>query len=220
MADETSLLPRNIVQAFATVVGELGMASAAWLFAEIVARHAGDPGVLALADQLGDDYPVADAVARAWASGTRPATADPGPVMAALDGVEQVVVIGLESQLLDALVQAAPATLEISLLAHRPFPVDWERVVSNYGGRVALVQLDNFQRVAGPKSALLAFFYGVRGARAYVPPLWSRAIGDDVRLQFQSLVGWEALAAPMHRYPRWLTEIDLAEFTDLVRLPA
>ncbi len=217
MTDEPSPLPRNIAQAYATVVGELGMASAAWLFTEVVARHSGEAGGRALADRLGGDYPVADAVARAWVAGARPGPADARPVMAALDGLEEVVVIGLETYLLDALVGAAPSTLDICLLAHRPFPVDWERVVSNYGGRVALVQLDNFQRAAGPRSALLGFVYGIEGKRAYVPPLWSRVIGEDVRLQFQALIGWEALAAPMHRYPRWLTEIDVAEFTQLVR---
>lgn len=210
-------LPANLEKAYGAVIGELGMASAAWIFVEEVARHAGEQGVSAFAERIGVDYPVADAVASAWLAGRRPHAPDAAPVLEILRDLSHVVVIGLESAHLDALVASAPPTLTLSLLAHRPFPVDWDRVVSNYAGRVSLVGIDDFQSVAGPRSGLLGFAYGVHDARTHVPPLWARALGEDVRTQFRALVGWEALGWPMHRYPRWLVETAIDDFTHFVR---
>ncbi len=212
----SATLPRTLEQAYAAVVGELGMASAGWLFVSEVAAHAGDEGVEAFADELGATYPVLDAVARQWLDGRRAPQINAKGALDALDGATHVVIVGLESLHLDGFVAAAPAELGISLLAHRPFPVDWERVVANHAGRVDLLYLDSFQSMSGPKSALLGFAYGVHGDRTHVPPLWARVVGADVRAQFRSLVGWDALGSEMNVYPRWLTEVGVDEFTHFV----
>jgi hypothetical protein len=162
-------LPANLENAYGAVIGELGMASAAWILVEDVARHLGEAGVRAFAERIGADHPVADAVASAWLAGERQRIPEVEAVLEVLEDLTQVVVVGLESAHLDALVARAPKSLAISLLAHRPFPVDWDRVVSNYAGRVSLVGIDDFQRVAGPRSGLLGFAYGVHDARTHVP---------------------------------------------------
>jgi hypothetical protein len=216
----TSELPRTLEQAYAAVVGELGMVSAAWLFVREVATHAGAPGVEAFAAESGPNYPVIDAVARQWLEGRRAPVIDVQQVLAAIEGAKHVVVVGHESLHLDALVAAAPPELVLSLLAHRPFPVDWDRVLANHRGRVDLLHLDSFQSASGPKSALLGLAYGAHGDRTHVPPLWARAVGADVRAQFRALVGWDVLGSEMYVYPRWLTEVGLDEFTRFVGTPS
>jgi hypothetical protein len=141
------------------------MASAAWLFVRAVARHTGDDGVASLADRAGAAFPVLDAVARGWLDGVREPRTDPGPVLQALGAVTRLVVVGIESILLDPLVLALDSSVKIATIAHSPFPVDWVRVLDNYGGRIEQVDLDTFQKWAGAKSALLTFAYGRQGSR-------------------------------------------------------
>jgi hypothetical protein len=209
-------LPASLEVAYATVVGELGMASAAWILVEEVVRDAGEEGAHELASRLGAQYPVLDAIAAAWLQGARPPKVEVAGVLQAARGVEDLVIVGLETRYLDALAAAAPPEMRLWLIASRPFTTDWDRVLSNYGGRVGLLPLDEFQRAAGPRSALLGFVYGMHAGRAHVPLLWARVLGEDVRSQFRSLIGWDVLGSPMNRYPRWLTEIDAGDLTELV----
>ncbi len=105
---------------------------------------------------------------------------------------------------------------DIALLTQGEFSTDWSRVLSNYGGRVAATDLASFQSLAGHRSALLTFAYGVRGPIAHVPALWLRVIGTDVRTQFRSLIAWDVLGAEMYVYPRWLGETLTAGFSQVI----
>ena len=209
-------LPNGLDQAFGAVAGELGMATAAWLFVRAVARTIGDAGVGALADRAGPEFPVLDAVARGWLSGLREQTIDPGRVLEAIGKANRLVVVGVEAAFLDALMAKLDPAVKVAMIAHSPFAVDWERVLDNFGGRVERVDLDTFQNWAGGKSALLTFAYGRYGERTVVPPLWLRACGADVRAQFRALVAWNVLEAPLQLYPRWLVEIEPESFTHFV----
>lgn len=212
-----SALPEGLGQAFTVAAGELGMACAAWLFVENVAQEGGAGGVAALRDALGRSFPVLDAVAGEWLAGSRALQVDPSAVLAACEGASEVVVVGLESFFLDALVARLPPSTRCALLCHSPFEVDWERVLSNHRGRVSPVNLESFQSWAGPRSVLLTFAYGAGSSSTYVLPAWVRATGEDVRTQFRSLMAWNVLPAPMFVYPRWLVEVDAASFTHVVR---
>ena len=208
-----TVLPEGLDQSFTVAAGELGMACAAWLFIENVAREEGDAGVSSLRDALGRSFPVLDAVAAQWLAGTRALKIDPAPILAAAEGATDLVVVGLEAFLLDALVARLPRDTRCALLCHSPFEVDWERVLSNYGGRVKPVSLESFQAWAGPRSVLLTFAYGVQGRSANVLPAWVRSTGEDVRTQFRALMAWDVLQAPMFVYPRWLVEVVATSFT-------
>jgi hypothetical protein len=209
-------LPNGLDQAFAAVAGELGMATASWLFVRAVARCTGERGVASLAERIGSAFPVLDAVAHEWLEGTREPKTDPAPLLEALGRAKRVVVVGFEASFLDALVPRLSAEVKIAIVTHSQFSVDWERVLHNYGGRVDKVDLDTFQTWAGRTSALLTFAYGRHGARVPVLPLWLRACGADVRSQFRALVGWDVLGAPLRVYPRWLVETDVDAFTHFV----
>ena len=209
-------LPRGLDQAFGAVAGELGMASAAWLFVRAVARCTGDPGVLALAEGAGASFSVLDTIARGWLDGSHEPVLDPRPALEAVGKATRLVVVGLETSFLDALVERLDPTVKVAMITHSPFPVDWDRALDNYGGRVERVDLDTFQNWAGAKSALLTFAYGREDSRTAVGPLWLRACGADVRSQFRALVAWNVLATPLQFYPRWLVEVEADTFTHFV----
>ena len=216
MSEPPIELPRGLDQAFGAVAGELGMASAAWLFVRAVARCTGDPGGASLAEGVGADFPVRDAVGRSWRGGLREPTLDPRRALEAVGKATRLVVVGVEASYLDALVQQLDPAVKVAMLAHSQFPVDWDRTLDNYGGRVERVDLDTFQNWAGGKSALLTFAYGREDSRTAVAPLWLRACGADVRSQFRALVAWNVLEAPLQLYPRWLVEVEADTFTHFV----
>jgi len=211
-------LPPGLDQALSAVAGELGMASASWVFVRAVARCSGDEAVAKLAEEVGPEFVVLEAIARAWLAGEHEPKTDTAKVIEAIGKATRVVVVGLEVAWLDRLLDKLPASVKIALVTHSGFPVDWERVLDNYAGRVERVDLDTFQHWAGGKSALLTFAYGrAEDARAAVLPLWLRACGADVRAQFRSLVAWNVLPSPLDLYPRRLVEVDADEtFTHFV----
>ncbi len=209
-------LPPGLDQAFGAVAGELGQASAAWLFVRAVARCAGDAGVAALAEGAGASFVVLDAVARGWLGGLREPILDARPALEAVGKATRLVVVGVEASYLDALVERLDPAVKVAMITHSPFNVDWDRVLDNYGGRIERVDLDTFQNWAGAKSALLTFAYGREDSRTAVGPLWLRACGADVRSQFRALVAWNVLATPLQFYPRWLVEVEADTFTHFV----
>jgi hypothetical protein len=216
MNEAMNELPQGLDQAFGAVAGELGMASASWLFVRAVARCTGDPGVAALAESAGAAFPVLDAVARGWLGGLREPSLDPRPALEAVGKATRLVVVGVETSHLDTLVRELHPTVKVALIAHSQFPVDWDRALDNYGGRVERVDLDTFQNWAGAKSALLTFAYGREDSRTAVAPLWLRACGADVRAQFRALIAWNVLGSALQLYPRWLVEVDADTFTHVV----
>lgn len=209
-------IPAGAEQAFTVAAGELGFASASWLFVREAAEDGGDARVRALSDALGRSFPVLDAIATAWLEGDRGPRIDVDAVLAALDGSTRVLVVGIEADQLDALVPRLPASTEIALLDHSAIAADWDRVLANFGGRVRRTALSSFHELAGARSAVLTFVYGHDGHNANVRPAWLRVLGPDVRTQFRAFVGWDVLPRPLYVYPRWLHEHPLAELTTLV----
>lgn len=201
--------------AFLVAAAELGMCSAAWLFARELGEAGGDELLAASRDRLGRDFPVLDAVYARYLAGERAPRIDAAPVAAACRGARRVLVVGLETAYLDALVPLLDG--EIGLLTYGELDTDWARVLANYGGRVVPCDLASFQRFAGSRGALVTFLYGANAQVGHVQPAWLRVIAGDVRAQFRTLVGWDVLTAPMFVYPRWLVEAPLADFSEVVR---
>lgn len=212
-----SRLPGHLGQAFLMAAGELGMASAARLFVRELAALGGDELVAEACDSYGREYPVLDFVAHRWLQGERTFRLDLAQVSRALEGIKRLVVVGLETDELDGLVQALPG-VEIGLVAE-PFGVapDMRRVLANFQGAIASVDLADFRRWAGKRSAILTFLYGTDGHIAHVAATWLRVSGPDVRAQFRSLVAWDVLGEPMRLYPRWLIETSCEDFSTICR---
>jgi hypothetical protein len=206
--------PLGLEQAFSLAAGELGMMTAAWSFIRVVRAERGVEGVNQLRDELGRLYPVLDAVAAAAALGGDGPVVKVERALRVLEGTESLLVVGLETSVLDALLPRLRIP-RVALLKRSPLPVDWGRLASNYPG-VELLDLDHFQLFAGPRSALLTFAYGGHGEMRHVSAGWLRVMGADVRTQFQRLVGWDVLGTAMFVFPRWLQEAHLSDFTHFI----
>lgn len=208
-------LPAGLAQAFRVAAAELGMCSASWLFVRELSEDGGDDRVEALRDRLGRDFPVLDTVAAEWLGGARVPHIDPGAVVGACSGANRVLVVGVEAAFLDALVPRLDG-MAIALLSHSDFEVDWDRVLGNFDGRVERTDLSSFQAWGGRRSVLLTFAYGSTEHNITVSTTWLRVMGEDVRTQFRTIVAWDTLHAPMYVYPRWLVEVPLGGFTQVV----
>lgn len=208
--------PPRLARAFLTATSELGMASAARLFAREIGEGGG-PDVLARArDSFGREFPVFHCLAARWLAGEREPPPRTEPVEAAAAGLTRLLVVGLEATWLDALLPRLRG-VEVGLL--RPdtgFAVDFGRVLANYDGLAVGVELADLYQWSGRRSGLLTFVYGSDGHLAHVPAAWQRVSGPDVRTQFAALLGWNILGAPMELYPRWLAETSVGDFSSVV----
>lgn len=205
----------DLDQAFRVAAAELGMCTAGWLFADALEADRGPVGLQQARDALGRTFPVFDAVLAGRLDGAQHPAVDAAVCAEACRGLKRLTVVGYEARFVDALLPLLPG-VDVALLAHSSFDPDWDRLLSNYGGRVGRVSLDEYQRRAGPHAGLLTFVYGGTGGAGYVVPEWLRVSGEDVRLQFRSFVGWEVLGRGFYVYPRWLVEVGLDAFTTVV----
>jgi hypothetical protein len=206
----------RLAQAFLAATSELGMASAAHLFAREIVAAGGDAGLAAARDDLGRAFPVFHCVAGGWLAGERGPAPRTAPALAATAGLARLLVVGLETAWLDALLPLLSG-IEVGLLREDTALVgDFRRVLANYEGLAVGVDLVDLSRWSGRRSGLLTFVYGSDGHVAHVPGAWQRVSGPDVRTQFAALIGWNILGEPMDLYPRWLAEAGVGDFSHLV----
>lgn len=209
-------LPASASSAFRLSAAELGMCSAARLFAAELHAAGGAPLLEEARDRIGPDYPIFDIVASETLEGRPPARINPASVVTALGSAKLVLVIGIEAYFLDALVAALPAARIGLVLGEGGLEGERRRILANFGGRVEDVPLSDVLRWAGRRSAMLTFIYGTVSTNAYVAPVWLRVAGPDVRPQFRTLVGWDVLNRAPALYPRWVVEAPLEPFSCLV----
>ena len=208
-------LPRGIEQAFGVAAAELGLCTASWLFVRELAHAGGPLLVQQLRDSLGRTFPVLDAVAAQWLDGISQPVIDPQAIVTACAACKTVLVVGFEADFFDALVSQL-AGVQFRLLRYSPFgAVDWERILANYDDCVGLADLNDFQLWAGTRTVVLTFLYGADDHSAHASPAWLRMVGEDVRAQFHSFIGWDVLRQPMYVYPRWLVEVPRSDFSVL-----
>lgn len=195
------------------------MATAAWLFVSQTAEVEHEAGVLALRDAMGRDWSVLDAVCAAWLAGARAGQPVVDGITRALHGLERLVLVGYEAVAVDALLADLAPDVRVGLLPGDVPRSSVERLLENHAGRLELLDLERFQGWAGPRSSLLGFMYGSAAMHQFfVPPVWLRAAGPDVRLQFRDLLGWRFMDLPLMVYPRRLSATNAQSFTRL--LPA
>lgn len=215
-SDAAPALPASLASAFQGTAAELGWCSAARLFTRELAAAGGCDLVARAADQLGRAYPVFACVAQRAIDGNDRGV-DAQPIVDALSGVRRLLVVGLESDFLDALVPRLPNTTIGVVTLSDGLDTDWRRVLANYGGRVVPVALGEVQDWSGRHSAILTFVYGTDDHMVHVAPAWLRVSGSDVRAQFRSLVGWDVMGSPMALFPRWLVSTGANDFSHLIR---
>lgn len=210
-----SRAPASLVDAFTVSAGELGQFSASRLFlAQLIAEP--DAALVdEVVDVLGRAFPVFDMVCR---EGLRQRAARPidlAAVLAALDGLSRLVVVGVEADCLDVLLPRLDG-VRVGLIPDSALDADLPRLLSNYGARVELLDLAGFQRWAGRSSGVLTTLYGSDGFRAAACSVWPRVHGTDMRTRFRTILGWNVLGPRMLSYPRWLSEVGTDDFSVVV----
>jgi len=155
-----SALPPTLSSAFELAAQELGMLSASRLFLRELSDHGGNDVVRDARDDLGAEYPVFDHAAARWLDGASRESIDAAPVIEALQGIQWLLVVGLEADHLDVLIEQL-GDIEIGILRHSVGnPRDWRRVLANFRGRVSEVRLGDIHLWAGGKSAVLTDILG------------------------------------------------------------
>ncbi len=208
----TAALPESLSVSFIVAAAELGMASAARVFVEEVARALGTEGVELARDAIGRQFAVFDSVASTWLERGETQRLDPEGVLGALRGARRVLVVGTEADALDLLVPRLEVPLGL-VAGGGGIEEDVVRTAANYSGRMEVVPLGAWTSWAGARSALLAFVYGADDHVANVSPAYLRLVGPDVRASFRSLVGWNLLGARPRLHPRYLAQTGLEDFS-------
>lgn len=207
----------GLAPAFHQSAGELGLWSAARLFVNAAFAAGGLDAVRSVDDALGDDHPVLEHVAQRALQTRMPV---PSPlldgVIARCAGLRRLVMVGIEAEVLGGVIERLPADVDIVAIPDTMFPADRDRLVASWTPRVRLTDLGVFQAAGGARSALLTPVYGADDFHAVVTAAWVRAHSRDVRLQFRHLIGVNLVGARMAAYPRWLSETDRADFTELL----
>lgn len=205
--------PLRLARAFLTAAAELGMASAARLFVREFARSGGPELVAAARDVFGREFPVFHVVATRWLAEPTDAPPRLAALLAAVENLSRLLVVGIEATLLDALLPQLRG-VEVGLVRDgHALGGDFARVLANYDGFAVGVELADLQRWSGRRSGLMTFVYGSDGHVVHVPATWLRVSGPDVRTQFAAVLGWNILGEPMEVYPRWLAETSAADFS-------
>jgi hypothetical protein len=150
-------------QAFRLAAGELGMATAAWLFVSQTAEVEHEAGVLALRDAMGRDWSVLDAVCAAWLAGARAGQPVVDGITRALHGLERLVLVGYEAVAVDALLADLAPDVRVGLLPGDVPRSSVERLLENHAGRLELLDLERFPGLGG--AALVAARLHVRVGR-------------------------------------------------------
>lgn len=215
-SDERAIGRLGLGSAFELASAELGFVAASWLFVDQVAALTGEDGVRSLRDELGPSFSVLDFVASEWLEGKRSRDVKTSAIASALEGIRRLVIVGVETRHIDAVVQVLPKSTRIGLVTYRLQAVDWSRVVSNYQGRVEPLDLASFQGWSGARSAIVTFIYGARPPRINVLSAFLRVAGPDVRTQFRDIIGWNTLSAAPEVYPRYLVETLSTDLTELI----
>lgn len=207
----------GLAPAFHQSAGELGLWSAARLFVNAAFAAGGLDAVKAVDDALGDDHPVLEHVAQRAIQTRMPV---PPPLLdelvARCAGLRRLVMVGIEAEVLGGVIERLPADVDIVVIPDAMFPADRDRLVASWTPRVRLTDLGAFQGAGGARSALLTPVYGADDFHAVVTAAWVRAHSRDVRLQFRHLIGVNLVGTRMAAYPRWLSETDRADFTELL----
>lgn len=211
----TARAPPSLVDAFTVCAGELGQFSASRLFLEQLLVEPDAALVADVVDVLGAAFPVFDVVAGAGFKRRGLPQLNVEPVVAALEGLSRLVIVGLETDCLDALLPLVPQ-VRIGLIADTAFELDLDRVLANFRGRVEPLDLADFQRWSGRSSGILTTLYGADEFRAATCSVWPRVHGADMRTRFRTILGWNVLGPRMESYPRWLAEIGTENFSTVV----
>ena len=186
--------PKTIFRTISPVIAELGAFSAALILYDTVYRLAQQEGAFQLAEKLAGYFPLFAEVVEGDLSPTEAELIIERrlePVVEELRAFSSVVVVGIESVILDSLSRKLPG-VQIYIISHFS-TIDEERVLANFPSNVQLIGVREIMGLGGTRSVLLSYVFCQTQDDSFVYPVTFRAIGPDVRSSYNQIVGLNIL---------------------------
>lgn len=186
--------PKTIFRTISPVIAELGAFSTALILYDTVYRLAQQEGAFQLAEKLSGYFPLFAEVVEGDLSPTEAELIIERrlePVIEELRAFSSVVVVGIESVILDSLSRKLPG-VQIYIISHFS-TIDEERVLANFPSNVQLIGVREIMGLGGTRSVLLSYVFCQTQDDSFVYPVTFRAIGPDVRSSYSQIVGLNIL---------------------------
>jgi len=196
--------PKRIMRTIISMMSELGSFSAALILQETVSLLSHEQEAVELAEIVGDDFPLYGEVVGTGLSYSDMKTCveeRTDILIKELRGFSTIVVVGMESVILDRLLQHLPES-QIYIVPHNQH-IDSERVLANFPSNVRLIDIRELMDLGGVRSVLLSYVFCRMEEESFVYPVTFRALGSDVKSSYSQIIGLNLLSG----YSRYLGDM-------------
>jgi hypothetical protein len=203
-ASMTDADPKGIMRTISPIISELGAFSAALVLYDTIYRLTHRQGATRLVENLAEYFPLYGEIVE---SGFSPAEAEriieegTGRLIEPLEDFSSIVVVGIESVILDSLCRKLPRS-RFYLIPHSE-TIEEERILANFPSNVNLMDVRGIMRLGGTRSVLISYAFCQMGEDSFIYPVTFRAIGPDVRSSYNQIVGLNILS----NYNRYLGDM-------------
>ena len=192
--------PLGIMRTVAPIISELGAFSAALVLQDTVCRLTREQEAGELADILAGYFPLYGEIIKTGLSPSeieKTIEESSDTLIEQLRSFTTVVVVGIESVILDRLSRNLPDT-KIYIVPHTE-NIDSQRVLANFPSNVSLIDLRGLMGLGGVRSVLVSYAFCQMEEESFVYPVTFRAVGPDVKSSFNQIICLNILSG-YHRY--------------------
>jgi hypothetical protein len=204
LASITDVDPEGVMRTISALISELGAFSAALILHDTVYRLTRQEGAARLAETLAGYFPLYGEIIE---NDLSPAEAETvihestGRLIEQLRTFSSIVVVGIESVILDTLTRKLPEA-RFYLIPHSE-TLEAERVLANFPPNVHLIDVREIMELGGTHSVLLSYAFCQAQEDAFIYPVTFRAVGPDVRSSYNRIIGLNILSG----YNRYLDDM-------------
>lgn len=192
--------PQGIMRTIASIISELGAFSAALVLQDTVCRLTNQEDSVRLADIMADYFPLYGEIIE---TGFSPSDIEKiikegtDKLAEQLRGFTSIVVVGIESVLLDRLSRKLPNT-NFYIVPHME-SINVERILANFPSNVRLIDIRGLMGLGGIRSVLISYVFCQMEEESFVYPVTFRAVGPDIKSSYNQIIGINMLSG-YHRY--------------------
>jgi hypothetical protein len=195
---------QGIMRTISSIISELGSFSAALILQDTVCGLTRKNDDARLAEILAHSFPLYGEIVETGVShhdieniinnGT-------DRLVELLEDFTSIVVVGIESVILDRLFSKLPNT-RFYVVPHTE-NINEERILANFPSNVSLIDLRRIMSLGGVKSVLLSYVFCEMEEESFVYPVTFRAVGPDVKSSYNLIIGLNMLSG----YNRYLADM-------------
>jgi hypothetical protein len=204
VASITDVDPKGVMRTISALISELGAFSAALVLHETVYRLTRQEGSARFAETMAEYFPLYGEIAE---SGLSPTEVEQiieeriDPLIEQLGDFSSIVVVGIESVILDRLTRKLPES-RFYIIPHSE-TIEEERVLANFPPNVHLIDVREIMRLGGTRSVLISYAFCRMEEDSFIYPVTFRAVGPDVRSSYNRIIGLNILSG----YNRYLVDM-------------